>query len=112
MRVINHRQRQARVHKARVNAVGRVDKNHRRFRIQMPPYGVEVGVAEVVVASAVAGEEGDSVCFQHIEASVDFGDDGGGGVGEERGHGGEEAVLAGVGVADEGCGVVGFLGKG
>lgn len=86
----------------RIDGVGRVDEDDGVASVQFFPDGGVLRVAEVLVLDAVAGEEGDAVGVEGVEGVFDFGESAL--RVEQVGHGGEEAVLGGVGVA-EGCSV-------
>lgn len=84
----------------RVHRVGGVDKHHRGPFIQSPPHGLEGRVAQVHVARPIARHESHAVGFQRVHGEFDLRECGG--QVDQAGHSGEEAVPAGVLVADGG----------
>ena len=112
VRVVNHRLWEVDVDQVRVDGVSGVHEDDGALGVQMLPDLFKVRVAQVVVVSSVAGEEGHAVCSQLVERAVHL-DEGGVGVVQDRGQRGEEAVPAWtVGVSDLGGGVVDLAGEG
>lgn len=88
------------VDSVRIDGVSRVDEDDCVPRIQLLPDGAVLRMSEVLVLDAVAGEKGHAVGVEDVEGVFDFGERAL--RVEEVGHGGEEAVLGWVLVAQGG----------